>query len=232
MKHTWSRLTCLMLVSMIFGSGCATSPGTHLGNLKNDFLDISRLNAGVGPFGYGVDVKATKYLELKADNYENVYKAGWIGRGCGVWKEDSKGYAISTKQIPITTAVRTNRTGEGSSTVTETSSMGFEAEYLLGGSQLLSDEKMLAMSKVTETMDDSETLAMYQRAMQIFTPADEFRLALYLGVVGVDLGLRPVELLDFACSLLTLGYIDIRKDDHGSIEQSPAGDVLKAAPEE
>ena len=89
---------------------------------------------------------------------------------------------------------------------------------------------MMSLLKEADLSEDSPETE--TRVLETFSPADEFRAAVYLGVAGADVGVRPVELFDFVFSFLTLGYVDIRGDDHGDIEPPPAGDVLKAAPEE
>lgn len=228
MKHNRLSKAALLLISLLFISGCATSPRTHLVNIKNDFMDISRLNAGVGPAGYGADIKATKLLHLKADNYSDVYKLGWIGRGVGLWQENSMGYTLFTKNIPIkTTSVITTVTGDPkdnsfTETIRETYKMGVQTEFLLGGKSQLSPSMAAAMTAQNPDSED-EALDCYAKMMELYSPPDELRAALYLGVVGADVGVRPLELVDLAVGLVTLGHVDISKDDLGSLE-IPLGD--------
>jgi len=98
---TYKRIikTSILISTMIL-TGCATNPRTHLTNLKNDFFDISRASIAAGPIGFGVDVKATQFLEVRYDDYE-AYRVGWLGRGVGVWHETSSGGIISTHKFPL-----------------------------------------------------------------------------------------------------------------------------------
>ena len=101
MKLTFKlTINTFLLIAALIASGCATSPRTHLTNLKNDFFDISRASVAAGPIGFGVDVKATQFLEVQYDDYE-AYRVGWLGRGIGIWHETSSGGIISTHKFPL-----------------------------------------------------------------------------------------------------------------------------------
>ena len=113
----------------------------------------------------------------------DAYRLGWVGRGIGVWHESSSGGTVSTHKFPLPYEDEHN----------------FSASFKFGGVNLL------------ESIDYTERGKM--SGDSFMKPADEFRLAVYLGFVGADIGLRPLEAVDFICSLLSLGWVDILKDD-------------------
>ena len=113
----------------------------------------------------------------------DAYRLGWAGRGVGVWHESSSGGTVSTHKFPLPYEDEHN----------------FNASFKFGGSNLL------------ESIVNTERGRM--SGDSFIQPADEFRLAVYLGYVGADIGLRPLEAVDFICSLLSLGWLDILEDD-------------------
>ena len=117
----------------------------------------------------------------------DAYRLGWAGRGVGVWHESSSGGTVSTHKFPLPYEDKHN----------------FNASFKFGGSNLL------------ESIVNTERGRM--SGDSFIQPADEFRLAVYLGYVGADIGLRPLEAVDFICSLLSLGWLDILEDDQKQV---------------
>jgi phage shock protein E len=176
----------------MLSTGCATSLRTHLTNLQNDAMDMSRASVAISPIGrigYGVNLKATKLLEAQMDDYD-AYRVGWVGRGVGVWEETSLGGVLCTKYFPM--EVKPNE-----------KKVDYRTEFEIGGGELI--------------ISCANTLRGRADPRSFTHPADEFRLAAHLGYVGADIGIRPLEAVDFLCGLLSLGWIDILKDDQPMI---------------
>jgi len=77
------------LATMILISGCSG----YLRRRAADFADMARLNVG-GGYGSSFDASVTRYARFSAGGYENVVKAGFVGRRGGVWKEQRQGVAF------------------------------------------------------------------------------------------------------------------------------------------
>jgi phage shock protein E len=152
-------------------------------------MDMSRASAAIGPVGYGVNIKATKLLEAQMDDYD-AYRVGWVGRGVGVWEETSLGGVLCTKYFPM--EVKPNER-----------KIDYRTEFEIGGGELI-----ISCANTLRGRADPRSFA---------HPADEFRLAAHLGYVGADIGIRPLEAVDFLCGLLSLGWIDILEDDQPMI---------------
>ena len=87
-------LFVLVCVSVGLLSGCS-SLRNYILNVAGDATDVVRIDVGASAgTDMGAHAMVTKFVRLEAYSYEGTYRAGFIKRNVGAWREDRESWAF------------------------------------------------------------------------------------------------------------------------------------------